>query len=241
MNSTWRTRITAGLSVIVIAGSGCASQPGVGDKGAQIQNEPAPGAITSVDRYHPGDEKFYDSLRLDGAMLVAPPADVRAATGNADAVVVATITDVKLLRVMSDLQTVGLSLGVSETINGSLQPELMGKIVVEFPLGEPQSAAKQLAELQSSLPQGSAVWFLEWQGNKRPVTKPEVTENTDPADPALYAPLHMHAMFAQGDAAVVKPLGEHGENDKPLPGVQADGERFDKLSSLIGHIRAIGG
>jgi hypothetical protein len=124
---------------------------------------------------------FYESLRLEGALLAPPPADVPAATEASTAVVVAQIKDVATERVIGDLQTTGIHLRVVEVLSGELRPELGGKVIVEHPLGDPKVAEQQVNALRATLPKGEAVWFLRWQGDKAPVTKPGVFVNSDPA------------------------------------------------------------
>jgi hypothetical protein len=126
---------------------------------------------------------------------------------------VARIRDIAPERVIGDLQTAGIQLEVVDVLHGQLRPELAGKAIVEFPIGDPGDASQQITSLRAALPMGDAVWFLRWQGAKNRITKPGVSVNSDPADPSLYGLLH--------------------------PGLQADGESFTKLSQLADHIRAV--
>jgi hypothetical protein len=205
--------------------------------GATVERHTAP--AVDVDAFNPADAPFYETLRFDGALLKAPPRDVRAAAQQATAVVVAGVADVSLARVIGDLQTVGIRLDVTEILHGQLRPDLAGEVVVEHPLGEPARAQQDITTLRTALPVGQAVWFLRWQGEKSPVTKPGVVVGSDPADPRLYGLLHMHALFVQGPKGVLNPLSEHDEGSRPLPGLQADGERFARLSQLTEHIRGL--
>ena len=193
----------------------------------------------SLDRHRPSDLRFFDALRMDGALLTRPPADVRAAAQQSTVVVLARMRDITPVRVVGGLQMGGIDLEVLETLSGNQRPELVGKVIVEFPLGDPSRADESVAALRAALPVGEGIWFLRWQGDKAPVTKPEVTVNTDPSDPRFYGLIHMYAMFMQGSGKVVNPLGEHLEGARPLPGLQSDGERFAKLSELAAHIRAL--
>jgi len=230
-----RTGTLLALPLAATLGLGVAAssrEPGQAghDMVGEVWNAVAP---ADLDRHHPADMGFYDALRVDGALLAPPPADVAAAVEDSTLVVVATIADVSPARVIGDLQTVGIRLDVVEVLHGEVRPEPGGPVVVEYPVGSPATVDSRVAALRGWLPEGATIWFLRWQGVRRPPV------STDPADPRFHSMIHMHAMFAQGQDKVVNPLGEHDTGFRSLPGLQADGERFARLTELAARIRAV--
>ena len=230
----------AGLAIGVLLLAGCspASDPVQTDAAA-----PAAAGISSDDlnAYYPEDAKFYRpmQMRMGGALLVRPPGNVKAATDKATVVVAARVGDIVAQRVISNAQTIGVLLTDVEVLHGKLEPSLAGKVKVELFLGAVANVAEQIDSFQAALPKGYSIWFLRWQGDKQPITKPGADPAEDPADPTLYGVVHRHAMFTQGPDTVLNPIAEHDHDGKPLPGLQAEVEKLSKLSDLADQVRAI--
>ena len=70
------------------------------------------------------------------------------------------------------------------------------------------SAQEQVTALRASLPRGQSVWFLRWQGNVGPPTKPNAPTFQVPSEPDLYALTHAYGVLVQGATHVVAPLAE---------------------------------
>ena len=109
---------------------------------------------------------------------------------------------------------------------------------MELFLGEPVNVADQVDSFRAALPKGYGIWFLRWQGDKQPITKPGADPAEDPADPTLYGVVHRHAMFTQGPNSVTNAIAEHDNDGRALPGLQADAEQLSRLSDLADKIRA---
>ena len=82
-----------------------------------------------LNAYHPEDMKFYGPMqkRMEGTLLVRPPANVKAATEKASVVVAARVGDIAAQRVIGDVQTVGLLLTGVEVLHGKLELSLAGR------------------------------------------------------------------------------------------------------------------
>jgi len=231
---------SAGLAAIVLLTAGCSQAPDTVNA-APAQPAAVQVPVDDLDSFHAADAKFYGPMQgsMRGALLARPPATVKAATAESTVVVAARVSDVSLQRVIGDVQTMGVTLTDVEVVHGKLEPSLNGKVVVELFLGDPGYATKQIESFRTTLPQGYGIWFLRWQGDKKPVTKPGADPADDPADPALYAVVHRHAMFTQGQTGVTNAIAEHDEGGRPMPGLQSDVEKLSKLSQLADQVRAL--
>lgn len=229
----------AGLAIGVLLTAGCSQNPE-----SVKPNAPGPAAAgvsaDDLNAYHPQDAKFYRpmQMKMAGALLVRPPGTVKAATEKATVVVAARVGDIVAQRVISNAQTVGVLLTDVEVLHGQLEPSLAGKVKVELFLGAPANVAEQIDSFRAALPKGYSIWFLRWQGDKQPITKPGADPAEDPADPTLYSVVHRHAMFTQGPDSVINAIAEHGSDGRALPGLQAEVEKLSKLSELADQVRA---
>ncbi len=232
------------LGVVVVAATlllsaGCAREPATVappavDAGANRI------AATDLDRHYPEDSKFYGPMAasMEGVLLGRPPADVPAATKESTVVVAARVDQLSAQRIIGDVQTIGVQLTDIEVLSGKLEPSLNGAVTVELTLGEPVNVEKQVDAFRAALPKGYGIWFLRWQGAKKPVTKKEANPAEDPADSSLYGVVHRQAMFIQGADHVVNPITEHSLEGRSLPGLQRNAEAFPKLSDLANKVRA---
>jgi hypothetical protein len=229
----------AGLAVGVLLTSGCSQASEPVPTAAAVAVDPAT-PVADLNAYHPKDAMFYDPMRekTAGALLVAPSETVKAAADKATVVVSAKVGDVAAQRVIGDVQTMRVVLTDVDVLHGKLEPSLGGKVPVELFLGEPVRVDSQIKALRSALPQGHSIWFLRWQGDKAPITKPDANPAEDPADAGLYAVIHRHAVFAQGPKGVITAIAERDPEGRAMPGLQADGEKYTKLSDLAAPIRA---
>ncbi|WP_125812130.1 hypothetical protein [Actinoplanes sp. ATCC 53533] len=228
----------AGVAVGALLATGCSSAADPARTNAAASVESGTTAA-DLNAFYAEDSKFYEPMRqkTEGALLVAPPPTVKAATGESTVVVSGKVGEVAAQRVIGNVQTMRVVLTDIDVLHGKLQPELGGKVAVELFLGEPVNVEKQIQGFQASLPKGYSIWFLRWQGNKRPVTKPGANPAEDPADASLYGVVHRHAVFAQGPDGVTNAIAEHDAEGKPMPGLQAEGEKLGKLSDLADQVR----
>ncbi|MEV6597881.1 hypothetical protein AB0M36_13535 [Actinoplanes sp. NPDC051346] len=226
-----------GLAVGMLMTSACL-------QGANVKNspvaEPTSVSAAELDKNFADDAKFYAPMaaRMEGALMARPPADVSAATQDATVVVAARIGDIKAQRVIGDIQTLAISLTDVDVLSGELEPSLGQQVNVELALGDPADVGKNVNSFRAVLPKGYGIWFLRWQGDKKPVTKKGASPSEDPADSSLYALVHRQSMFTQGRNGAVNPIAEHDHDGGSLPGLQADGERFSKLSEIADKVRA---
>jgi len=229
----------AGLVIGVLLTAGCSQ---ASDSVKTEAAGPAAAGVSADDlnAYYPEDAKFYDPMQrqMGAARLVRPPDDVKAAAEEATVVVAAKVGDIAAQRLIGNAQTIGVLLTDVQVLHGQLEPSLAGKVKVELFLGEPVNVAEQVDSFRAALPKGYGIWFLRWQGDRKPITKPDADPAEDPADASLYGVVHRHAMFTQGPKTVTNAIAEHDHDGKALPGLQADVEKLSKLSDLADKVRA---
>ncbi len=186
-----------------------------------------------------GGNAFFGVLRPgEGAALTRPPASLEAALAEATATVEAEVTAVRPGRMIHDLRFALVELKVAQVLDGGLQPELDGRVRVEFALVfAPDPVEPVIGRMRADLPRGRQVWLLRWQGAPPETAKPGAGQPRT-ADPQLYRTVHPTCgVLAQGaEGGVVAPLSPPGAGPR-LSGAQAEAERFTTVADLIVHIR----
>jgi hypothetical protein len=215
-----------GLSACAAARTEPAGAEMAGDRSGRVAGATA----VALDTYHATDSAFYHRLSPDGALPARPPADLIQATAAATLVVLARVVDVRPTRMVADIHLLGLVLGELDVIKGTARHG-GGDVVIEFPAGHPHDVAATAAELKSHLPQGRAVWFLRWQGEKPHETKPDRPQSTV-GDARCYGLVHPHAVFVQGPSSVIGAFNTEPDTDA-AGGVVRDARRFARLSDLV--------
>jgi hypothetical protein len=165
---------------------------------------PGPDAA-ELDAHRPGDDAFWDTLRLEGAMVVQPPA-LRTLGTRSTVTVLARVVDVRRSRVLHGTDVIAVVLQPQRVLAGRLRAA--GPLRVETLSLGPTPTARRVAALRAALPKGLSVWYLRWQGTPPATTKPGAPPLQLPTDPDLYGLTHPFAVVTQGRSSAATPLAE---------------------------------
>jgi hypothetical protein len=227
---------SAFIGITFIAGCGQPSSTPVAPAAASEAK------ASDLDTYRGGDLAFFERFKLENALTLPPPASVSVAAEQSTAVVLAEVADVENGQtIVGDgthdvMAKVGVVLRNVEVLDGALQPELKGRVVVELML--PDGADKVgIESLKTELPSGKSVWFLHWLGSPPAVAKLKPGAVARPAhEQQLYGLISMQGVFVQGSDRVVSAVAEeHG----PSADMATDGAQFKKLSELVTKVREL--
>lgn len=222
------------LCVLIAGGTACAKQEDLGS----VPHRVAATSVAAAELDRPStDLGFFDPLRLpQSAIPTREPLSLAAAYDEATVTVLADVADVRAGRLIKDLQWVVVELGVREVLNGSLPPQLNGKVLVEFAVAFlPTPIDPIVHRMRDSLPANPTIWLLRWEGEPPRAPKPG-TGRSSSVDPRFYVLIHANCgVFVQGADRVVAPTAQQGPGPRYA---QAEGERLTKLSDLVAHARS---
>jgi hypothetical protein len=240
-----RALITAASSaVLAVAAVGCGTSGGQSPTGVAATHVATPSAAADLDRYRPGDVKFFNALQVPGALMAPAPPSIAEGVRWASVVVLADIEDVRYTRTIGSgaeaQQMLGLVLRPSEVLQGKLEPSLK-EVVVEFMTFPEQSTGDPLKELRASLPQGKAVYFLRWKGQLPPWAKPKPgAPSIRPEAKSFYDLIHLDGgILMQGQDTVVAPTVEdHGRGKAGgRSTLRKEAEKFQRMSDFVAEVR----
>ncbi|GAB3672359.1 hypothetical protein GCM10027589_41810 [Actinocorallia lasiicapitis] len=187
---------------------------------------------------------FFAKFRLEGARWHRAPAGLPDATKKARLVALAEVADVRSTRTIGEGNNaqpmIGIVLKNVEIIKGRPAPGLK-EIVVELPGSPIVGSPEVVTALKSSLPQGRALWFLNWMGELPKGTKPKPGAPAPrEEDKRFYCVIHPSGgLTVEGPDGLVTPLAEQDEADNKTQrqDLRHDISRYQNLKDLVAAVR----
>lgn len=202
-----------------------------------------------LDTYDSGDVAFFRHFQIGtGASEGYWYKTVAAAAKAADVVIVAEVTGMRKTESLTEegghvFYMDGLDLRPVEVLHGTLPDQNKDKLTVDFAVGS-VDPSREIAEMNTALPEGQSVWFLHSKSNSYEIEKKDMAKQGKKMsekqaqmfiDHSKYhRVVSSQGLYVQGSDHVVDPMAAEG-----IPGAVPEARSYSRMSQFVEYVRSL--